>query len=55
MNDVYDTPKSSIDCDVETIEYVGFWMRVLASALDTVWMLLLVVILGWLIYGDVYL
>jgi len=55
MNNVYETPKSSIDHDDEIIEYAGFWLRALASVLDTVWMLLLVLILGWFIYGESYL
>ena len=33
-------------------EYVGFWMRTWAFVLDTILILLVVMPLGWMIYGD---
>lgn len=36
------------------MQYVGFWRRVGASLIDTVWMLLITLPLGYLVYGRDY-
>lgn len=36
-------------------EYVGFWSRVGASILDTLWMLPIIVVVGYAVYGPGYL
>lgn len=43
--------ESAADRDVE---YVGFWARVLAALIDTVWMLLIIVPVIWWAYGADY-
>ena len=35
-------------------KYVGFWMRTWAFMLDTILILLVIMPLGWMIYGDEY-
>lgn len=36
------------------VKYVGFWRRFGASLIDTVWMLLIILPLGFLVYGRDY-
>ena len=56
MENMYKTPESNlIDENVsqETV-YGGFWVRLLASLIDSIWVLALTLTLGWLVYGAVY-
>lgn len=56
MEDMYKPPESNlVNENVEKdIEYGGFWVRFLASLVDSVWVLALTLTLGWAIYGAIY-
>ncbi len=46
MNNPYQTPSANLD-DEPNYEYVGFWLRVIASLIDTVLLLVLLTPLFW--------
>lgn len=54
MNNIYATPSSDVSQDEGDVQYSGFWIRVLASLIDTIWILVLTFALGWMIYGAIY-
>ncbi len=54
MDNIYATPASDVSPQGGDIHYSGFWIRVLASLIDTAWLLLLTLALGWMIYGAIY-
>jgi len=54
MDNIYATPKADLSSDAKDPQYSGFWIRVLASLIDTVWLLILTFGLGWMIYGAIY-
>lgn len=54
MNDIYKTPESDLAFESQEVNYAGFWIRVGASIIDTIWLLLLTLSLGWMIYGAIY-
>ena len=54
MENVYATPNSDLTPNSSDIHYSGFWIRVLASLIDTVWLVILTFALGWMIYGAIY-
>ena len=39
---------------MNTIEYAGFWIRVWATVIDTLFMMLIILPVLWWIYGDSY-
>ena len=55
MNDIYSPPESDVSREETEINYAGFWIRVAASLLDSIWLLVLTLTLGWMIYGSYYL
>lgn len=57
MTNIYATPNSdvSLDSNQRDIHYSGFWIRFLASIIDSIWLLLLTFTLGYMVYGAVYL
>lgn len=54
MDNIYATPNSDVAQDAGEVQYSGFWIRVLAALLDSVWILLLTFTLVWMIYGAIY-
>lgn len=54
MDDVYKSPESSLARDNAEIKYAGFWTRFAASIIDSLWMLPLIVVLGYLYYDSQY-
>ncbi|MDH3388273.1 MAG: RDD family protein [Gammaproteobacteria bacterium] len=54
MENLYATPNSELTPNSDDIHYSGFWIRVLASLIDTAWLLILILALGWMIYGAIY-
>lgn len=57
MNEnVYKKPESDLSYNIDTpIEYAGFWIRVLASIVDTVLMMIIIIPLMLILYGQIYL
>jgi hypothetical protein len=41
MENIYATPNSDVSSEEGEIHYSGFWIRVLASLIDTIWLLVL--------------
>ena len=54
ISDIYSPPKADLSGDNNDPVFAGFWIRTAASLIDTIWLLLLVGTLGWVIYGAVY-
>ncbi len=54
MDNVYATPNSDVSSDEGDVTYSGFWIRVLAALLDSIWLVLLTFTLGWMVYGAIY-
>ena len=54
MSNIYATPNSDVSTDTEEVRYMGFWIRFLASIIDSIWLLLLTLALGFMIYGAIY-
>lgn len=54
MDDVYATPNSDVSSGEGDVIYSGFWIRVLAALLDSIWLILLTFTLGWMVYGAIY-
>ncbi|MDH3759545.1 MAG: RDD family protein [Gammaproteobacteria bacterium] len=54
MDNIYASPNSDVSPAESDITYSGFWIRVLAALLDSIWLLLLTFTLGWMVYGAVY-
>jgi uncharacterized RDD family membrane protein YckC len=54
MDNIYAAPNSDLLTEAGEIHYSGFWIRVLAALIDTVWLLLLTFTLGWAVYGVMY-
>ncbi len=54
MENIYAAPNSDVSPKESEIHYSGFWIRLLASLIDTVWLLILTFALGWMIYGAIY-
>ncbi len=52
---IYSTPKADLDRDGDAPAYGGFWIRVAAAIVDSIWMIALTLALGWMIYGAIYL
>lgn len=52
---IYATPKADLDRDDRAPVYGGFWIRVGAALLDSIWLIALTLALGWMIYGAIYL
>jgi uncharacterized RDD family membrane protein YckC len=46
MNNVYESPAADVEQPLEKFEYMGFWMRVVASILDNIWLGVLIVVLS---------
>ena len=57
MSDIYKTPEADLAADVHDadVSYAGFWLRAVASLLDSIWVVLMILTLGWMIYGASYL
>ncbi len=55
MNDIYSPPESDVSRAETEASYAGFWIRVAASILDSIWLIVLTLALGWMIYGSYYL
>lgn len=54
MDNIYATPSSDVSSEEGEIHYSGFWIRVLASLIDTIWLVVLTLTLVWIVYGAVY-
>ena len=54
MTDIYSPPEADLSADMTSPVYAGFWLRAVASLLDTIWLLLLTLSLGWMVYGASY-
>lgn len=54
VDNIYATPSSDVSQEGGDIQYSGFWIRVLASLIDTAWLMALTLALGWMIYGAIY-
>lgn len=54
MNNHYQAPESNLLNQQNDIQYASFWLRMGASALDSVWVIALTLSLGWLVYGMMY-
>lgn len=56
MEDIYKAPESDLvnENAVKEFEYGGFWIRALASLIDSIWVIVLTFSLGWIIYGAIY-
>ena len=56
MEDAYKTPESTLvnENNNREYEYGGFWLRALASLIDSIWVMILTFSLGWMVYGVVY-
>lgn len=56
MSDIYKPPKADLaqDSPDRDVAYAGFWIRVVASILDSIWLILLTLALGRMIYGAYY-
>jgi len=50
----YDSPKSDIIGKPDQVRYVGFWARLIAGVVDSIWQLTLVFSLGFSVYGAAY-
>jgi len=51
---IYSPPSSKLNKDENKIRYVGFWARFIASVVDTIWQMVLIFALGFLVYGSIY-
>lgn len=54
MDSIYKKPESPVDVEPAEVIYGGFWIRLAASLLDTIWVMILTMSLGWMIYGVMY-
>lgn len=55
MSDVYHAPESDLSgAHATQRRYAGFWIRTLAAVIDTLWVLPLTAVLGFLFYGAQY-
>ena len=54
MTDIYSPPEADLSADMASPVYAGFWLRAVASLVDTIWVLLLTLSLGWMVYGASY-
>ena len=54
MDNIYATPSSDVTSEEGETHYSGFWIRVLASLIDTIWLLALTFTLAWIVYGAMY-
>ena len=54
MNDMYTPPESDLEVENPEIRYAGFWIRVVASIIDTIWLVAITFTLGWIVYGPDY-
>ena len=54
MDNIYAAPSSDVTSEEGEIHYSGFWIRVLASLIDTIWLLVLTFTLAWVVYGAMY-
>ena len=56
MTDIYKPPEADLahDAPDREVAYAGFWIRVVASILDSIWLILLTLALGWMVYGAYY-
>ena len=51
---IYATPRADLDRDDRSPAYAGFWIRVAAAIIDSIWVIALTLALGWMIYGAIY-
>jgi len=51
MQNDYTPPESALLDQAQTVYYGGFWSRVLASIMDSIWMMIFTSALLWLIWG----
>jgi uncharacterized RDD family membrane protein YckC len=54
MSDIYKPPEADLDRQTSDAAYAGFWLRFAATLLDTIWVVILTMGLGWLVYGAYY-
>jgi uncharacterized RDD family membrane protein YckC len=54
MGDIYSPPESDLSAGMGNPVYAGFWIRTAASIIDSIWLVLLTLGLGWMIYGALY-
>lgn len=54
MDNIYAAPNSDVSSAEGEVKYAGFWIRVLAALIDSIWLLALTFTLGWMIYGAIY-
>jgi len=51
---VYEAPKSDVTMASDDYEYAGFWVRALASIIDSILMLVIIMPIFFLAYGDAF-
>ncbi len=54
MNDIYTPPESDLTLDEHEVTYAGFWIRVIAAIIDSIWLIALTFPLLWMVYGPSY-
>lgn len=56
MENVYQPPETELydDSNQPDPQFGGFWIRLGASIIDSIWLMLLTFSLGWLVYGMAY-
>ncbi|MBQ0755111.1 MAG: RDD family protein [Gammaproteobacteria bacterium] len=55
MNNPYQVPQAELATESGDVEYVGFWMRVAASLVDTILMMMIIYPVLLAVYGGSYL
>lgn len=53
--EIYTPPSADLGAPEPTVRYAGFWVRVGATILDSIWEIIVILALGVLIYGRDYL
>lgn len=48
MRNLYDAPSATLSQPVQAVEYLGFWVRFVASLLDNLWIFILFFIVSFL-------
>ncbi len=51
---LYKAPESDVIGDTPVVDYAGFGVRLLASIIDSIWLIALTLVLVWAIYGEAY-
>lgn len=54
MSDIYSPPEADVTPEEAEVRYAGFWIRAVASLIDSIWIIALTFALGWMLYGSYY-